>query len=506
MTTIPVTTSAILNGSTATASSLLTPIADLKAGLEGIADGTYPFVKAVFDSATLLTISAGAVTVTQTRHRIQNEGGATSDDLTTLSGVVDILLLQQGASGQTTTLKHNVGNIYFDDGRDLVISDQNRVVALYYNSTTGKYSSGARNMGSLWLTAAVSTTLSSDTLTATQSKLKIVPESGTADNLSTVSNPNALDMLVLSVATAGHTITVKHNVGNIFLPNGLDYVMDSTDVLLVLLPNPTTGKWTGITAFSPAEMPFTDPFGTTGTFTQLELPPFTYENAGGGLVRLNTLPRFGQRRQHWDEVQTGTTFATFGMTMTNTGTASASVTADTRYIRFTSGTTAGDKAGRASDAIFQYRWSPVLEAKGLWATNAADSSDAPIWFGLMSATQPTVASGGAISYTGVSGVWIKAFYVAGLASFKGQAFLNGSELGYVQFGVITPYDALKKFAIYIDAATNNIVFEVGSERSSVLNITPSTLTSTNLALTMLRGTPSAAAVTVDVAAMYGSQN
>lgn len=81
------------------------------------------------------------------------------------------------------------------------------------------------------LTVTGAKTLSSDTLdVANLSFVTVSAETGTADNLSTLVNPIAGATYILQAA-AGHTITVKHGVGNIDLNGGVDFVLSGNKEL-----------------------------------------------------------------------------------------------------------------------------------------------------------------------------------------------------------------------------------------------------------------------------------
>jgi hypothetical protein len=75
-------------------------------------------------------------------------------------------------------------------------------------------------------------TLSSDAATVTKGYHTIAAQTGTADNLATLSG-GAGNMLVLLQAKAGDTITVKHGTGNIFLNGAADFTLSGDKSLLL---------------------------------------------------------------------------------------------------------------------------------------------------------------------------------------------------------------------------------------------------------------------------------
>lgn len=91
----------------------------------GTTPGDVTAALAKLKAATELTISSGAITVTQSAHTLQPESG-TSDDLDTISGTSagDTGVLRASDNGtDTITLQHGVGNISCFDGADLDLSE-----------------------------------------------------------------------------------------------------------------------------------------------------------------------------------------------------------------------------------------------------------------------------------------------------------------------------------------------------------------------------------------------
>ena len=77
-------------------------------------------------AATSLTIASGAITPTESFHRVDTEGAAASDDLDTINGGENgrILVVTASNSARTVVIKNNTGNIWcgsdrsLDNGRD----------------------------------------------------------------------------------------------------------------------------------------------------------------------------------------------------------------------------------------------------------------------------------------------------------------------------------------------------------------------------------------------------
>lgn len=82
------------------------------------------------------------------------------------------------------------------------------------------------------LPTAQAATLSSDAFTMSKGFVVIASESGTADDLKTISGGSG-NVFVLIQPASGHTITVKNGTGNIFLNAGADYALSGDKALLL---------------------------------------------------------------------------------------------------------------------------------------------------------------------------------------------------------------------------------------------------------------------------------
>ena len=80
-------------------------------------------------AGTELTIATGEITVTQSRHTVDTEGDAASDDLDTINGGSegDILILAAISNARTVVVKDSTGNITtagdfsLDNGADRIM-------------------------------------------------------------------------------------------------------------------------------------------------------------------------------------------------------------------------------------------------------------------------------------------------------------------------------------------------------------------------------------------------
>lgn len=499
MTVIPVDLSAIVDGQQVDALDVIVPLNDLKTAAEQILDGGYDFLLTRWVDASIVIIDTDSLVVSQTRHLVETEDSLPTDNLSTITAInIDFLLLQLNSPGQTIIIKHNVGNIWFESGRDYILDDENYVLAFVWSPDTGLWTSSEENPGNIYLTDSFSETIASGVITAAQTKIKILPQSGTADDLDTITITNGVDILVLNTETVGHTITVKHNTGNIWFEDGQDVVLDNQNKTLVLVWNDVVSKWTNAVAAAAAGMTYSDPLLNSGSFTDLEVTPNTY--TPGPPLFLDVMPRWVNRRMFWDQVVTGTTFDTVAMTMTNVGTPTGLAAGWGRFVQLLSAAVVNSAASRRSNALFQWRWSPTVEIR----TGQFDVNGVTNWFGLIAATLPAVAAGPTITYVGVTGVWISAqnattanmrVYEAGV--LLGQTSWTTSGLG--ASGRATT------FRIWIDGINNNIVGEANGVRSSVLNVVPTSLATTNLLLSAVNKTAIAGACQLYIGDMYVEQ-
>lgn len=99
----------------------------------------------LYRNATELTIASGVITVVQGNHTIDTEGDAASDDLDTINGAPEgMLVYVRPASGaRTVVLKHDVGNIICPGAVDISLADVTDEALLFYN-------------GSKWIVVAAS--------------------------------------------------------------------------------------------------------------------------------------------------------------------------------------------------------------------------------------------------------------------------------------------------------------------------------------------------------------
>jgi hypothetical protein len=84
------------------------------------------------------TISNGAITVTNSFHRLDTEGDAPVDDLTTINGgsTGDLLLLTAVSNDRDIVVKPGIGNIDTAGGRDVLLWWSTHSILLWYDGTS----------------------------------------------------------------------------------------------------------------------------------------------------------------------------------------------------------------------------------------------------------------------------------------------------------------------------------------------------------------------------------
>lgn len=86
-------------------------------------------------AAAELTIASGAITKTQSFHKIDTEGDAASDDLDTISGGAEgeIIAIRIVDASRKVTVKNGTGNIALD--ADVLLYDTGEILMLIYDGS-----------------------------------------------------------------------------------------------------------------------------------------------------------------------------------------------------------------------------------------------------------------------------------------------------------------------------------------------------------------------------------
>lgn len=129
----PLATGAALN-----ASVLNSPLSEIDSKLTSLLAGGTGFTQANLSTETELTIASGAITVTRSRHQIDTESDAATDELTDINGgaIGDVLYLRSVTSSRVPTLTHNATKIFLAGRQSLALDSEYMVVELTCIATT----------------------------------------------------------------------------------------------------------------------------------------------------------------------------------------------------------------------------------------------------------------------------------------------------------------------------------------------------------------------------------
>ena len=93
----------------------------------------------LFDPATELTLSTGAITRAQNVHSVDTEGDVPSDELVTINGGADgMLMLIRAAHTDRTVIVKETGNIALG-GSDITLDAIDKMILLYYEDAVSKW-------------------------------------------------------------------------------------------------------------------------------------------------------------------------------------------------------------------------------------------------------------------------------------------------------------------------------------------------------------------------------
>ena len=115
----------------------LTSISSIPSGAGNLpsANMSDKVVLSATDTATELTISSGSVTATQSYHTIDTESDAASDDLDTISGGIEgmVLIIRAINSARSVVVKDGTGNI--ECAGDFTMDNAQDTITLVYDDT-----------------------------------------------------------------------------------------------------------------------------------------------------------------------------------------------------------------------------------------------------------------------------------------------------------------------------------------------------------------------------------
>lgn len=456
MASIPIDITGLVDGQQADAADVLVPLLQLRDAVEDILEGAnFPFEKSFLDTPPVITISGGVATPTKMYIKLESEGSLATDELNTISAFGNILLVQLNSAGQTITFRHNVGNIIFSDGRDLVLGNTNDVVMFTYNVQSSKWTSPGRFQGSLWLSNSLLTVISTGSVSAAQSKLQLESESGTADVLSTITNPNNFSLVTLT-ATTGHTITIEHLTGNIFFPNLLEYILTGDDTL-TLMWNDLTSVWVAVginsNLIGTNNRPLTQPL----SLTSLVLPFRGAENLGSNKIGLPYVIHPVTRRSFVSLAVGGTVMSDIGLAWTLVGAPTDVSGTTSNFLRFTSSNVLNNRVSRQSTTnAFRWQWNPSFEVY-INTQPVASQSQGTICF---SDSLPT-STGAGVAPSVTNGL---VFHIQSnlstisvvLAVYQGAVAIAS---GTFAFGSV-PASTVQRFRVWVESTTDIVYLQI----------------------------------------------
>lgn len=96
-----------------------------------------------------LTINSGEILPVSSDHKLDTEGDAVADDLTTITGGQDGQLLTLTAEdiSRVVTIRHGVGNIFIADGNDISLTTEKQFVQLRFNAETNLWEDRRTGIG-----------------------------------------------------------------------------------------------------------------------------------------------------------------------------------------------------------------------------------------------------------------------------------------------------------------------------------------------------------------------
>lgn len=189
-------------------------LADVKSGVDA-------FPRLRFGDTTTLTIASGVITVTQSRHLVDTEGAASSDDLVTVSGTTSggVLVIQIVSAARVVVIKHNTGNFFNATQADVTLNRPELMYLALFDTTLNKWIGGVIGLGGVSLREGFDSTLLSATslrapdnsvvntgMFASVPILDVMPASFRRKRIEVRSNGNAFVASMGSITTLSGTL------------------------------------------------------------------------------------------------------------------------------------------------------------------------------------------------------------------------------------------------------------------------------------------------------------
>ena len=183
------------------------------------------------------TIAGGVIDATSSNLAVDTQAGDPSDDLDTITGTTagQFLVLTLTNAAHNVVVKHGTGNIYCPFKMDITLDAAHDRVMLYSNGSN-LYAIG-QNLDAV---VPVSLTIAGGIITASSFNLLVDTEAGAGtDNLDNISGTAAGQVIIMGLVNAAHNVVLRHGVGNIYCPGGVDITLDVALDRVVLVSNGT---------------------------------------------------------------------------------------------------------------------------------------------------------------------------------------------------------------------------------------------------------------------------
>ncbi len=105
-------------------------------------------VNIALEAAPELTIAAGVITKTCSHHKVDTQADGPTDDLDTINGggEGEVLLIRPSSGARTIVVKHNTGNIWNSQAKDVSLDDADDYVLLVYSGSKWNVIGGGGNV------------------------------------------------------------------------------------------------------------------------------------------------------------------------------------------------------------------------------------------------------------------------------------------------------------------------------------------------------------------------
>jgi hypothetical protein len=209
-------------------------------------DGTAIIQTLMTDASTELTIASGAITVTQTFHRIDTEADASTDDLATINGGTDgQFLIIRAENTAREVVVTTAGNITTSDGNSVALDEVYKFLLLVYDGNRSKWNvvgGGGSGSGTYYQTIR-----DAGTPLTQRGKLNFIEG---ADITLTIADDSGNDEteVMIAYSGAGGTGTLSYSLcqGRLTLTTGLPVTTSDVTAATTLYFTPYKGNQIGL--------------------------------------------------------------------------------------------------------------------------------------------------------------------------------------------------------------------------------------------------------------------